>query len=532
LTCAIRNKFIIAAVVLGTLQNAQAQEPSFSFTNEITSNDIFGLAGHVDTLWMVTNWGINYTIVKSETLSWSGFKSDQGRFNGALGFGDMTVLAALASQQSMRNSNVVFNDLWRYSHKGPQYRLIHLGFEAAEHIDKIEKYTNFSIVDIAWTKGHFWLACMDGGLVQYDIANGSMLAFFPGKKTGFAPSAITDAIENDIAGFPDTSRHSMQRVIAVDVIDPYSDTPMILVATPARLWKYSTKDTAWDSLPSSLADGKMLFRNYQNVYVSGAGDSMRLYAAIKIEKEPSKTDTLGFFKYDMTAHSWKVLLENLENTPPASFGAAREMYLCIGNQVNLYKDTNSEFIPLWNSDIFQKRMTSATAGDYPDFINDILCLPRSDGKVALWIASSTNLLPTNNGLFFSLDEKSDERDTAAFHYVHRDKKLKAGLTQSYAYPGILNASNGGRAVFAYNLSKPSKVTIRIFDWNMDPVKTVITNKDRPSGNDRANGRSTNAAEDFWDGTTDAGRRVAVGVYYYKIVAQSGEHSFGKIIVAK
>jgi len=60
-------------------------------------------------------------------------------------------------------------------------------------------------------------------------------------------------------------------------------------------------------------------------------------------------------------------------------------------------------------------------------------------------------------------------------------------------------------MFAYNLSKASKVTIKIYDWNMDPVKTVIKDRDRPAGNDRANGRSTNAAEDTWDGTTDSGR---------------------------
>jgi flagellar hook assembly protein FlgD len=82
------------------------------------------------------------------------------------------------------------------------------------------------------------------------------------------------------------------------------------------------------------------------------------------------------------------------------------------------------------------------------------------------------------------------------------------------------------------LAKASNVTIRIYDWNMDLVKTVISNKDRPAGNDQANGRSTNPTEDTWDGTTDSGRRVAVGVYYYKITAQSGERSFGKIIVAK
>ena len=173
---------LVAVVALGALQNVRAAEPSFSFTSEVTSNDIFGLAGHGDTLWMSTNLGINYTIAKSETLSWAGYKSDQGRFNGALGFGDAKVMAALASQQSEKNSNVMRGNLWLFSHgssvQGNQ-KVVDLGFEAADHLDSIEKNANFSVVEIAWTKGFFWLACMDGGLVRYSIAGDSMKAFFP-----------------------------------------------------------------------------------------------------------------------------------------------------------------------------------------------------------------------------------------------------------------------------------------------------------------------------------------------------------------
>jgi hypothetical protein len=521
-----------AAVLLLIVGSVFAQDAVFSPTNEITSNDMFGLSGHGDTLWMATNWGINYTIAKSETLSWSGYKSDQGRFNGALGFGSSTVLAALASQLSKRNGNVVFNDLWKFSHTNRAYKVISTGFESADHIDSIEKNANFSVVDIAWALSGFWCACMDGGLVRYDISAESMRAYFPGKKAGFAPSSITQAVSTSLTEFPDTSENSNQRVMAIDIMDAATDTPMIFVVTPARLWTFSPKDSAWDSLPPELADDNMKFRNYQNVYISGARNSFVLYAAIKFKKKASQSDTLGLFRFDTATHSWKVRLENLENAPPVSFGPSQEIYLSVVNQVYLYKDTNNEFVPRWNSDIFQKRITLATGGEYPNVINDVLCIPGGGGKTALWLASSTNSLPTNNGLFFTLDEKKDELDTAAFHYVHRDKKINAGLTQSYAFPSILNSSNSGKAVFAYNLSKPSKVTIKIFDWNMDPVKTVIKDKDRPSGNDRSNGRSTNASEDVWDGTTDSGHRVAVGVYYYKITAQSGEHSFGKIIVAK
>jgi hypothetical protein len=520
------------AVLLLIVGGVFAQQATFSPTNEITSNDMFGLSGHGDTLWMATNWGINYTIAKSETLSWSGYKSDQGRFNGALGFGSSTVIAALASQLSKRNGNVVFNDLWEFSHINRTYKVISTGFESADYIDSIEKSANFSVVDIAWAHGGFWCACMDGGLVRYDIASESMLAYLPGKKTGFTPSSITRAVPTGLKGFPDTSENSNQRVIAIDIIDAATDTPMIFVVTPARIWTFSPKDQAWDSLTPGFADKNMKFRNYQNVYTYGTRNSFVLYATIKFKKDASTTDTLGLFRFDTATHLWKVRLENLENAPPVSFGPSQEIYLSVVNQMYLYKDTNDEFVSRWNSDIFQKRMTLATGGEYPNFINDVLCIPAESGKTTLWLASSTNSLPTNNGLFYSLDEKRDELDTAAFHYVHRDKKINAGLTQSYAFPSILNSSNSGKAVFAYNLSKPSRVTIKIFDWNMDPVRTVIKDRDRPSGNDRSNGRSTNAAEDVWDGTTDSGHRVAVGVYYYKITAQSGEHSFGKIIVAK
>jgi hypothetical protein len=513
--------------------NAGAAAPAFTATNEITSNDVYGLAGRGDTLWMATNWGINFTVVKSEALSWTGFKSDQGRFNGALGFGGGRAMAALAPRQSEENGNVTVNDLWLYSHGNGgsgSYSVLTTGFAEVEQVDSIEKSANFSAVDVVWTPDHFWLACQDGGLLRYDIADGSMLAFLPGKSGGVLPRELAKSIDGGIAGYPDTSRFSRQRVIAEDAAGP-SDAPTVWVATPAKLWRFAPKERTWDSLPASLVDSKKTFLSYHNVYCSGAGDGA-VCAAIKFRNDAYAVDTMGFFAFDTSARGWKAVVENLENPPPAAFGHAGEIYVVVGNQVRMYKDTLGAFLMKWSGEIFQKRMTLATGGNYPDYLNDILCFTRPNGQTALWIASATASLPTNNGLFFSLDEKKGERDTAAFSFVHRDKKLGGGLTQSYAYPGILNAVNSGKAIFAYNLAKQSKVTIRIFDWNMDPVKTVIRDRDRPAGNDRSNGRSTNVAEDYWDGTTDTGRRVAVGVYYYKITAQSGEHSFGKIIVAR
>jgi hypothetical protein len=164
-------------------------------------------------------------------------------------------------------------------------------------------------------------------------------------------------------------------------------------------------------------------------------------------------------------------------------------------------------------------------------VNDIVFLPQHNDSAHFWIASSSTVNPSNNGLFISFKEQSDEQASVPFTYVHRDTKLNTGLKQSYAYPSILT-DNTPNAVFAYNLSKASNVTIRVYDWNMDPVKTIIQNEPRKAGTEQASGRSTDVAHDTWDGTNSAGKSVAVGVYYYKISAQSGEHAFGKIIVAK
>ena len=44
-------------------------------SNEITSNNILGFAGHKDTVWMVTDAGVNYTTDTSRTPLWRGLKT-------------------------------------------------------------------------------------------------------------------------------------------------------------------------------------------------------------------------------------------------------------------------------------------------------------------------------------------------------------------------------------------------------------------------------------------------------------------------
>ena len=71
-------------------------------------------------------------------------------------------------------------------------------------------------------------------------------------------------------------------------------------------------------------------------------------------------------------------------------------------------------------------------------------------------------------------------------------------------------------------NKSARVTIRIYDFGMNYVRTVIQNITRQTG--------IEGPPEFWDGKDDAGNVVPNGVYLYRVDVDSNDPLFGKIIV--
>ncbi|MEX1138948.1 MAG: hypothetical protein WEB33_08275 [Bacteroidota bacterium] len=65
------------------------------------------------------------------------------------------------------------------------------------------------------------------------------------------------------------------------------------------------------------------------------------------------------------------------------------------------------------------------------------------------------------------------------------------------------------------------VTIRIFDFSMQPVKTLIQNAVRQGSQEH---------DEIWDGRDDRGNRVSNGAYFYRVEIESREPQWGKILV--
>jgi hypothetical protein len=499
-------------------------------TREITGNNIYGFAGNGDTLWMVTDQGLNYTIATSDTLSWLGYKAPLSVL--ALGFGGGVAVACLDTAPHAKTGR-----LWYYSHAAHSDSSIALPFKPDSLTSTRRDSSVFKATGAAWANGFFWLACVDGGLVRWNPAQQGMRTFYPKSRQSYDPAAVRlDSATSGVTAFPDLSK----RVTAVSVGDSAGGITTLFVCTPAALYRFHPNDTSWDTMPGRIASGTTAVETYLDVFSSAR--SKLLYASLATTTGSGSRDT-ALYRYDSASGGW-ITYPFLKNVTSLSFGPDSVVYCSVrpntiqaaaGSRPDTLVRTATDTLVCIPKSFLNDRMSPAMNGNTPDYIADVLYLPNSDTTGSLWIGTASSGV-INNGLFFARDERAGERRRIPFVYVHRERAIQGGLKQTYAYPGILTGdySQQTRSIFAYSLSKASKVTIAVYDWNMNLVKNIITNEDRKAGKDDplGNGRSTDRVRDTWDGTNNAGKRVAVGVYYFRITAQSGERSFGKIIVAK
>lgn len=140
----------------------------------------------------------------------------------------------------------------------------------------------------------------------------------------------------------------------------------------------------------------------------------------------------------------------------------------------------------------------------------------SDGQ-DIWLASGDGLVKfTETGGMWNGKWK-----------IYNASKSLTSTTESYAYPNPFIPKQGALKIKYSTGGKVLPVTIRIFDFGMNYVKTIIQNVQK-GGSVTS---STNLSEiDFWDGKDDSGRLVSNGVYFYRIDRGDEQPLFGKILV--
>ncbi len=136
----------------------------------------------------------------------------------------------------------------------------------------------------------------------------------------------------------------------------------------------------------------------------------------------------------------------------------------------------------------------------------------SDGNDYIWLA-------TNNGL--ARLKENGQMWQGDWKVFFASQKLK-DATETYAFPNPFSP-NLERVNIKYSLnSGAGNVTIRIFNFDMTLVKTLIQNVSRPVGIDLF---------ETWDGRDEFGNVVSNGVYFYRIDV-GADPVYGKIMVMR
>lgn len=93
--------------------------------------------------------------------------------------------------------------------------------------------------------------------------------------------------------------------------------------------------------------------------------------------------------------------------------------------------------------------------------------------------------------------------------------------KTYAAPNPFSPNYEVARIFYKSGKSTTKITIKIFDFGMNPVRTVIQNAMRNSPDELFT---------IWDGKNNDGYQVANGVYFYRIEIDEETPVWGKILV--
>ena len=95
----------------------------------------------------------------------------------------------------------------------------------------------------------------------------------------------------------------------------------------------------------------------------------------------------------------------------------------------------------------------------------------------------------------------------------------------YAYPvPFAPLEIGSRIYFHYPVREDAYVTLEVYDFAMDLVKTVVNNEFRSGGD------GVSWMTDNWDGRNGKGDFVAAGIYNFKVTLSTGEVYWGKLAI--
>ncbi len=549
-----RYRFIsiwICVAIAVSIRAPVAGNGNIDAIESITSKRIYSIHAWKDSIWLVTPKGINIGWdrvagkgIDTAGVSWWGYRTTRGvLFNerAVHARGPHAEIAVAWHPDTVRRHN----PFWIYPGQGDEFGLVNPVWNDVIFRDTTafrgmpDDFDGFWTYDMAADDSTYWCAYGYGGLVAIDaplsiqqdsIGFRIMIAQPHQNDSSFT---TREYVVDKSARFPSSAQIDSGFTTLLDTsfffhsvaVDTVRKDTRVWGLTRKRIWEFDPATRQWYDRSANITTTKG-FTACARIYTSSySSEQSPVVTTLHVSATNDTTEKI--FYYDSARGTWTQRAE-FETVNACAFGSAYSDQGPVQALYVVHEGSHLEALSIEGN----AGLLSASAQIYASeralnarHIYDIAFVPHSEGDDGyLWIA-------TDNGLFYSRNEVKDQRERNELLLAAKPPGIGAGLSETYAYPTILNEKNE-KVCIAYNLSKSAKVTIEIFDWNMDFVTSLTDAAMRIAGTRSRTGRSAHPVEDCWDGTDVHGNEVAPGVYYYKVISHAGGASFGKIVVAR
>ncbi|MBE0539242.1 MAG: hypothetical protein IH620_05980, partial [Ignavibacterium sp.] len=351
------------------------------------------------------------------------------------------------------------------------------------------------VYDIAFTPGTIWIATFAGGL-RKSTDNGvtwQRVVLPPDNLNSISPTDTLDFCLTPVGGNFCSTGNLNHRVFSV-------------ISTDANTLYVGTANGINKSTDGGISWVKFNAQN-QNEPISGnfitalAYNNLTNTVWASTWKAEDQSEFYGVSSTSNGGQSWRTYLRDER---PHNFGFKNnDVMVPTDNGVFRSSDNGLTWL-LPNSIVDEKSKASL--------------------KTNLFYAADSYLqkiwLGTADGLV-SLKEDAGKVWEGEWKIYFASQPLQSN-NETYCYPNPFSPRQEELKIKYSTNGTDANVTIRIFDFGFNYVRTVIQNAPR--------NRDLEGPPDFWDGKDDNGNYVSNGVYFYRVDVGNNDAVYGKILV--
>jgi len=490
-----------------------------TFDETPAGNTILDIIVVNDTIWIGTTKGLTKSVDKGVTFkNYYNTQPFGTESISALGYKNGVIWAATAHNTTKNGQSLPEGSGLKYSSDNgntwvsinqpkdePGDSSVIYGINTIRALP-VTVYINNITYDLAFTKNTIWIATFAGGLRKSTDMGQTWqrVVLPPDNLNHIKPSDVLNFSLQPVAGAFGKESHLNHRVFSISS----PDDSTIYVGTAGGINKSTDNGISWVKFNHDNQDYS-ISGNFV-VGINTIPNTQKIWAATW--KAEGQNEIYGVsYSFD-GGNKWNNFLEGEK---AHNFGFITENSSSVFDETTVFAATDNGIYLTTNNGDTWYAATNIYDASQNLFISpaetDFYCMNSvldNNGK-KIFIGSTSGLL--------KFESKGTLWDGDWSVYLSSNKLSSTDYTYSFPNPFSPDVE---LTKIKFNLNKQEEVTIRITDFGMNLVRTLIQNYSLSSG------------ENFvvWDGRDENGKIVPNGVYFYRIDRGGNDPIFGKIMV--